>query len=73
LLSAWTGDGSGYQVAKTQPMKLAAMEGYYEGRRCRTGGCGFTQPDKEKYNDGKDPFIFRVEIPQMLSLLAKRS
>jgi cytochrome d ubiquinol oxidase subunit I len=26
LLSAWTGDGSGYQVAKTQPMKLAAWK-----------------------------------------------
>ena len=33
---------------------------------------GLLNPDKEKYNDGKDPFIFRVEIPQMLSLLAKR-
>ena len=33
VLSAWTGDGSGYQVAQKQPMKLAAMEGYYEGRQ----------------------------------------
>ena len=73
LLSAWTGDGSGYQVAKTQPMKLAAMEGYYEGREgAGLVAVGLLNPDKEKYNDGKDPFIFRVEIPQMLSLLAKR-
>ena len=73
LLSAWTGDGSGYQVAKTQPMKLAAMEGYYEGREgAGLVAVGMLNPDKEKYNDGKDPFIFRVEIPQMLSLLAQR-
>ena len=31
LLSVWTGDGSGYQIAQTQPMKLAAVEGLYEG------------------------------------------
>jgi cytochrome d ubiquinol oxidase subunit I len=29
---AVTGDGSGYQVAQKQPMKLAAMEGLYEGK-----------------------------------------
>ncbi|MEG0162346.1 MAG: cytochrome ubiquinol oxidase subunit I, partial [Mucinivorans sp.] len=28
----WTGDGSAVQVARVQPMKLAAMEGLYEGR-----------------------------------------
>ena len=39
LLSAWTGDGSGYQVAQTQPMKLAAMEGYYEGQQGGRIGC----------------------------------
>ena len=32
LMAAWTGDESGYQVAQHQPMKLAAMEGYYEGQ-----------------------------------------
>ena len=31
LLILWTGDGSAYQVAQKQPMKLAAMEGLYEG------------------------------------------
>lgn len=29
---AWTGDGSGVQVARVQPMKLAAMEGLYDGK-----------------------------------------
>ena len=31
LLTAATGDTSAYQVAKIQPMKLAAMEGLYDG------------------------------------------
>lgn len=32
LLVMYTGDGSAVQVAKVQPMKLAAMEGLYEGQ-----------------------------------------
>lgn len=32
LITAWTGDGSAFQVARVQPMKLAAMEGLYQGR-----------------------------------------
>ena len=31
LLTAFTGDNSAYQVAHVQPMKLAAMEGLYQG------------------------------------------
>ena len=31
LLTAYTGDNSAYMVAKTQPMKLAAMEALYDG------------------------------------------
>ena len=29
-------------------------------------------PEKKTYNDGQDPFLFRIEIPKMLSLLAER-
>ena len=73
LLSAWTGDGSGYQVAQKQPMKLAAMEGYYDG----TEGAGLVafgilNPAKQAPDDGRDAFLFRIEIPKMLSLLAER-
>ena len=32
LVLAWTGDGSAYQVAQKQPMKLAAIEGLYQGK-----------------------------------------
>ena len=33
LLLAMTGDGSAVQVARTQPMKLAAMEALYDGKK----------------------------------------
>lgn len=73
LLAAWTGDGSGYQVSQKQPMKLAAMEGYYEGSEgAGLVAFGILNPDKKTANDGEDPFLFRVEIPKMLSLLAER-
>jgi cytochrome d ubiquinol oxidase subunit I len=72
LLSWWTGDGSAHQVAQKQPMKLAAMEGLYEGG---TGvpltGFGILAPGKQ-YDDGKDAFLLDIPIPKMLSFLATR-
>lgn len=73
LLTAMTGDGSAYQVAQKQPMKLAAMEGLYEGQN----GAGLIavallNPDKKSYNDNVDPYIFKVEIPNALALLGYR-
>ena len=71
VLSAWTGDGSGYQVAQKQPMKLAAMEGYYQGQEgAGLVAFGILNPDKKTADDGKDAFLFRMEIPKFLSLLA---
>ena len=73
LLSAWTGDGSGYQVAQKQPMKLAAMEGYYEGTQgAGLVAFGILNPEKQTADDGVDPFLMRIELPKMLSLLAER-
>jgi len=73
LLVAITGDGSAYNVSQRQPMKLAAMEGLYEGK---TGAgliaFGVLNTEKKAYNDGVDPFKFKFEIPSMLSLLAYR-
>jgi cytochrome d ubiquinol oxidase subunit I len=74
VLSAWTGDGSAHQVAQRQPMKLAAMEGLYEGRKgAGLVGVGMLNPAKERYNDGKDPFVFKVEAPKLLAFLAERN
>ena len=73
LLSVWTGDGSAYQVAQKQPMKLAAMEGLYEGGNgVGLVGIGMLNPAKTSYNDNVEPFIFNIQIPKMLSLLAER-
>lgn len=70
---AWTGDGSGYNVARVQPIKLAAMEGFYEGREgAGLVAVGVLNPKKEKYDDGVDPFLFRVEAPKLLSFLSGR-
>ncbi len=73
ILSVWSGDESGYQVAQKQPMKLAAMEGYYEGQKgAGLVAFGILNPDKQASGDGVDPFIMRIEVPKMLSLLAER-
>lgn len=68
-----TGDGSAYQVAQKQPMKLAAMEGLYDGQK----GAGLVifgilNPSKEISNND-DPYYFKIQIPKMLSLLGYRS
>lgn len=73
ILIVWTGDGSAYQVAQKQPMKLAAMEGLYEGGNgVSLVGIGVLNPDKTSYKDNIEPFIFNIQIPKMLSLLAER-
>ena len=72
LISFATGDSSAQQVAKAQPMKLAAMEGLYEGGHgVGFVGFGVLTPGKQ-YDDGKDPYLFNISIPNMLSLLAMR-
>ena len=73
VLSAWSGDGSAYHVAQKQPMKLAAMEGLYEGGNgMGLVAVGALNPAKQSPEDGVNPFLFRIEIPKMLSLLAER-
>jgi cytochrome d ubiquinol oxidase subunit I len=73
ILSVVTGDGSAHQVAQKQPMKLAAMEGLYEGREgAGLVGVGILNPAKKAYNDGEAPFLCKVEIPLMLSFFAER-
>jgi cytochrome bd ubiquinol oxidase subunit I len=72
LFTAFTGDGSAYQVAKVQPSKLAAMEGLYKGKtQAGLVAVGLLNPGK-KVGDDNDPFLFKIEFPQMLSLLSFR-
>ena len=64
-----SGDESAHQIAHKQPVKLAAMEGLYEGR-CGAGLTvfGVLNPDKCISGD-EDEFFFNIEIPKVLSIL----
>jgi cytochrome bd ubiquinol oxidase subunit I len=67
-----TGDGSSKQVAKIQPMKFAAMEGLYEGGNgiaLKVFGILSTSQADPEYEKLKN-FVFKFEIPKMLSILA---
>lgn len=71
LLTMWTGDGSAVEVARTQPMKLAAMEGLYDGQ-CGQSivALGIINPDKRP-GDNQEAMAFDISIPYGLSILAK--
>ncbi|MDE6264164.1 MAG: cytochrome ubiquinol oxidase subunit I [Paramuribaculum sp.] len=70
LGTLWTGDGSAVDVAKVQPMKLAAMEGLYNGGRDQSiVAFGILNPSKTPQNN-EDEFIFAIKIPYGLSFLA---
>ena len=72
LVVAYTGDGSAYQVADKQPMKLAAMEGVYNGKNGQELiAFGILNPDK-KYDNAEKEFLFDIPIPKLLSILATR-
>ncbi len=73
ILTAISGDGSAYTVAQEQPMKLAAMEGLYEGQEgAELVAIGVLNSNKKAYNDTINPFLFKIGIPKALSLLAYR-
>lgn len=65
-----TGDKSAYQVAQIQPMKLAAMEGLYDGTKSAPlVAIGILNPDKNIHNE-ESPYLFEFSIPYALSYLA---
>ncbi|MBD5356228.1 MAG: cytochrome ubiquinol oxidase subunit I [Bacteroides sp.] len=71
LLTMWSGDGSAVEVTKHQPMKLAAMEGLYKGQQSQgIVAMGLVNPNKTWDND-EDEYLFDIEIPYGLSILAK--
>ncbi|MBC8208549.1 MAG: cytochrome ubiquinol oxidase subunit I [Desulfobulbaceae bacterium] len=68
----YTGDESAFTVSSSQPMKLAAIEGLYEGEE--SAGlvvAGMLNPAKNP-GDDLDPFLFEMKIPGLLSILANR-
>jgi len=71
LLTMFTGDGTAVEVTRTQPMKLAAMEGLYEGQEgTQLVGFGIVNPAKE-WNNNEDPMLFEIAIPYGLSVLGR--
>lgn len=70
IVVMWSGDESAVDVARVQPMKLAAMEGLYDGE-CGQGlvGIGVLKPGFKPGDEG-NPMLFSVDIPKGLSLLA---
>jgi cytochrome d ubiquinol oxidase subunit I len=66
-----TGDTSARTLAEAQPVKLAAMEGLYDG----TNEAGLVvvgvlaERDKALGKEGEDAFRFRMEIPNLLSFM----
>jgi cytochrome d ubiquinol oxidase subunit I len=69
----FTGDEAAYEVAQHQPMKLAAIEGLYDGENgAGVVALGILNSDKQP-GDNQDAFAFEVRIPGVLSLLANRS
>lgn len=74
VMLAVTGDGSAYEVSQKQPMKLAAMEGLYEGKEgAGLVAIGMLNPAKQSYDDEVNPYIFKLEIPKLLSFLGYRN
>jgi cytochrome bd ubiquinol oxidase subunit I len=73
LFLAFTGDGSAYTVSQKQPMKLAAMEGLYQGRQgAGLVALGILNPAK-KPGDGRKAFLVKIEVPRLLSVLGYRN
>lgn len=69
LLTMVTGHGSAVEVSRCQPMKLAAMEGLYDGSRGQSiVAFGILNPAKTVNNDA-DPYLFDISIPKGLSML----
>ena len=73
LFNLATGDDAARHVAQNQPMKLAAMEGLYNGRSgAPIVAFGILNPAKTYDNDEKE-FLVKFEVPDGLSLLGFHS
>ena len=72
LATAWTGDRSGAIAARTQPMKLAAMEALYDGREgAPLTAVGLLRP-QAGHASGDEAFYFKIDIPKLLSIMSFR-
>lgn len=71
IMTVVTGDESARQVANSQPMKLAAMEGLYFGTdHAPLIAIGEIKGQPKNVEQAKSDFGFKFEIPSMLSYMA---
>jgi len=71
LLTIVSGDTSARRMAEFQPMKFAAMENLYDGQQnAPLAAVGLLQKNKEETDPKKQDFVFKIEIPNMLSYMA---
>ncbi len=75
LLTAISGHESGRQIAKYQPMKLAAAEGHATGSEgAGLVAIGMLDPAADWTRaEGEGAFLWKLEIPKALSVLATDS
>ncbi len=69
LFLTLSGDESAHQVALKQPVKLAAMEGLYEGKESAGIVAIGVLNDKKTLTNDEETYKFEFEIPYALSLL----
>lgn len=73
VFTMWTGDGSAVQVARVQPMKLAAMEGLYDGKIGQELVLfGLVNTDKRP-GDESQAIACEISLPYGLSVLANHN
>jgi cytochrome d ubiquinol oxidase subunit I len=67
----FTGDESAREIARVQPMKFAAMEGLYDGRRnAPLVALGLFAIPQDPQEHKEQEFLIKIEIPNMLSYMA---
>ncbi|MDE7336180.1 MAG: cytochrome ubiquinol oxidase subunit I [Muribaculaceae bacterium] len=71
LITCMSGHSSAVDVSRTQPMKLAAMEGLWNGgNSTELVAFGILNPEKTYAND-VDPYKFKIGLPGALSWIAR--
>jgi cytochrome d ubiquinol oxidase subunit I len=69
-----TGDNSSKTIAKDQPMKFAAIEGLRNGKEgAGLVVVGLISPSGINQKTDDDGFIFKIEVPKLLSFMTNRN
>ena len=73
IFVAFTGDEAAYTVARKQPMKLAAIEGLYQGdTNCSLCAIGVLRGDQQP-GDTSNPYLFAIKLPGAFEVITARA